>query len=622
MQSLAAGGRSMVVSVKSRNATAPIPYSAVTAGQYDQTFLNGFAQLSALPTPTFFIYQHEADSTSAKAACSQPTDSVCGPEFVAAWKHVYNLAESHGFQNLIFAWTITSYGFNPQTGVRNNYYWPGEAYTDWLGVDAYNGGCEGSWWGSFEQSVESSVSWAKVHAPTKPIIIPELGATEGATATAKADFFNGIPATLAKPGYNNIKAILHWNNQENGCNFKVDSTATSFAAYRQTGLNPTLSARGSDADKMISTTPPVDPSPDPSTSPSPDPSTSPSPDPSTSPSPDPSTSPSPSPDPSTSPSPDPSTSPAPDPSTSPAPDPSTSPTPGPTGTPTPPSAPAPSVRALAGTYTIAPKVSVLHDLRATIRMNMKAGETRVMSGKLRVGKATATTAVTTIVACRTSGATHSLANALARATTKQNVRAGRAVDSFWARLEFTAPANGTYDCALDAIFSSGAGGRITVLTDSSLGDATGPLQANAQTFQTVGRVVQSKVDTALIAKYTVPAAVSVFDVIGDVSVTNCYRAGGTCPTVTTTTSSKVASELVVYQLQSDGTLCHQMTGPLAKAAVDTTTRTLKIYNRLSIQVDPQCTSRDFKAYIRTYRQNGNIFEIQSDTQTNNFIFDS
>jgi hypothetical protein len=65
-----------------------------------------------------------------------------------------------------------------------------------------------------------------------------------------------------------------------------------------------------------------------------------------------------------------------------------------------------------------------------------------------------------------------------------------------------------------------------------------------------------------------------------------------------------------------------MTGPLAKAAVDTTTRTLKIYNRLSIQVDPQCTSRDFKAYIRTYRQNGNIFEIQSDTQTNNFIFDS
>jgi hypothetical protein len=242
-QALVNTGHSLVLSVKARTGTAPVPFTDITAGMWDSQFLAGLTALNNLSTPTYFIFEHEADSTAAKASCTSSTDSVCGPQFVAAWRHIFNLAQSHNLTRLKFAWTVTSYGFNPQTGVRNNYYWPGAAYTDWIGVDAYNGGCNGSWYGSFTETMKLSVNWVAAHAPNMPIMIPELGATEGSTANAKADFFNGIPAALQQPGYTNIRAILYWNDQQPTCDFRVNSSPQSFAAYRSVGLLATMTGR-------------------------------------------------------------------------------------------------------------------------------------------------------------------------------------------------------------------------------------------------------------------------------------------------------------------------------------------------------------------------------------------
>jgi hypothetical protein len=576
IQALAASDHSMVVSVKSRNATGPIPYTAITSGQYDSTFVTGLAQLNALPTPTYFIFQHEADSTAAKAACSQPTDAVCGPEFVAAWKHVYNLAEAHGFQKLMFTWTITNYGFNSQTGVRNDYYWPGASYTDWLGVDAYNGGCEGTWYGSFEESLASSVSWAKTHAPTKPIIIPELGATEGSTASAKANFFNGIPAALTKPGYENVKAIVYWNNAESNCNFKVDSSTASFNAYRTVGQHSLLSAKASDAASMTptGTTEPPAPTPTPSPGDSPPPV----------------------------------------------------PTPSPSGSP-PPAGDLPragqTVAARAGGYTYAAATSQIRDIRATLRMPMKAGEVHYLAGTLKVASASVPTGVAAILACRTQGATHALDNVIFRSTTSQSIRAGSKGDALTARLEFTAPADGVYDCALDTIFNSRTGGRIYVVAGSAISDAYGPLRAAAQAFTPSKVVVSSSANTAVIDSYTVPDDVSSIDAIGDVNVTNCYGGYGNCPDIRTTNSSLMASQLVVNQLNSDGSVCLQSTDAVVQSApIATTTRTIKSYHRRSgIAVSSACSSRDFQAYIRVWYRGGNIFQVENNTLTNSFIFD-
>jgi hypothetical protein len=241
-KSLVDSGHSLVLSVRARTASSYIKYSAITAGNYDSTFVTGLGQLNALATPTYFIFQHEADSTDAKPSCSKPSDSVCGPEFVAAWKHIYNLSKAHGFTNLKFVWTVTSYGFSPQTNVRNKYYWPGAAYTHWVGVDAYNGGCEQTWYGTFSEMVQKSVEWAAANAPDLPMMLPEWGATEGSTTRAKADFFRAVPAALTQPGFERIKAILYWNEGESGCNFAITSSQPSYDAYKELGHHTVMTA--------------------------------------------------------------------------------------------------------------------------------------------------------------------------------------------------------------------------------------------------------------------------------------------------------------------------------------------------------------------------------------------
>jgi hypothetical protein len=241
MTSLSNSGHALVISVRSMLKSGYVKYSTISSGKYDSTFLKGFAALNALKTRPFFIFQHEADSTAAKASCTSSSDSVCGPQFVQAWDHVYNLAKSHGYTRLIFAWTITSYGFNPQTHVRNNYYWPGTGYTDWIGVDAYNGGCNQSWWGSFHDMMNYSVTWIQAHAPAKNIIMPEFGATEGSTSGAKATWFNNIPSALTQTGYTMIKGVSYWNEAPGTkCNFKINTSTSSYNAYKNLGLSAAM----------------------------------------------------------------------------------------------------------------------------------------------------------------------------------------------------------------------------------------------------------------------------------------------------------------------------------------------------------------------------------------------
>jgi hypothetical protein len=244
MTNLSNSGHSLVMSVRAQLASGYLKYSAITAGTYDSTLLKGLAALNALKTRPFFIFQHEPDSTDARKSCSSSTsDSVCGPQFVAAWNHVYKLAKSHGYTRPIFAWTITSYGFNPQTNVRNNYFWVGTANTDWIGVDAYNGGCNQTWYGTFSQMMDLSIKWLKVHAPNKLIIMPEYGVTEGTSPTDKPNWYKAIPSALTQSGYSNIRALVYWNEAPGTkCSFKINTTTASYGSYKSLGLSSVMQA--------------------------------------------------------------------------------------------------------------------------------------------------------------------------------------------------------------------------------------------------------------------------------------------------------------------------------------------------------------------------------------------
>jgi hypothetical protein len=198
-QQLVDTGHSLVVSDRVlTTAGVPVPYTDVTSGMYDDRLTSGLGELNSLATPAYFIFQHEADGKTAKMSCSTTDDATCGAEFIAAWRHVRSLATAAGFGNVHFVWTVSAYDFYAQTGVKNNFYWPGPGDVDWVGIDQYNGGCSSGRYDSFSDMLSPSIAWAQAHAPGVPIMLPEWGATEGATTTAKADFFNAVPAALAQ----------------------------------------------------------------------------------------------------------------------------------------------------------------------------------------------------------------------------------------------------------------------------------------------------------------------------------------------------------------------------------------------------------------------------------------
>ena len=108
-------------------------------------------------------------------------------------------------------------------------------------MDAYNGGCNQSWYGSFHDMMSSSVTWVQAHAPNKNIIMPEYGATEGSTVNAKADWFNAIPSALTQTGYKMIKALVYWNEAAGTkCSFKINTSTSSYNAYKNLGASSAM----------------------------------------------------------------------------------------------------------------------------------------------------------------------------------------------------------------------------------------------------------------------------------------------------------------------------------------------------------------------------------------------
>jgi hypothetical protein len=262
-----------------------------------------------------------------------------------------------------------------------------------------------------------------------------------------------------------------------------------------------------------------------------------------------------------------------------------------------------------GTYSVQPTSTndtpIVRDLGAQIVV--PAGTTKYLSSKLVVSQATVVAETSHLVYCTQAGST----TLVDRLVSGQNVLAGTST-TILTRGMITAPASGDLTCALKAIFidHSGSSGTLSIHVDSStyLEDVFGLLTASAQTYQPV----RTRVDTGYYAAtvtFTAPAGVTSIQAIGDVNVTTCY---GTDPEPlcvggrTAGTYAYVGTQLVVHQLNEDGSVCNTTTnGPLAGVTVTNTVHHFKINTwNTSVPVVTTCTSRNFQASTRVTASSG------------------
>lgn len=256
-----------------------------------------------------------------------------------------------------------------------------------------------------------------------------------------------------------------------------------------------------------------------------------------------------------------------------------------------------------GTYTVQPTSTngtpIFHDLGA--RITVPAGTTKYLSSKLIVSNATVVTETSHLVYCRQAGST----TLVDRLVSGQNVLAGTAT-TILTRGMITAPVSGDLTCSLEAIFidHTATSGTQTIRVESTtyVEDVFGVLTASAQTYQPTRTRVDSGYYAAPVT-FTAPAGVTSIQAIGDVNVTTCY---GTRPETLcvggrlTGNYAYVGTQLVVHQLNQDGSVCATTTnGALAGVTVTNTVHHFKINTwHTAVPVSTACSSRTFSASTR------------------------
>ncbi len=158
------------------------------------------------------------------------------PYFVAAWRRFHDIVEKVGATNVTWAWVPNTIWSDPASNPRR--YYPGSAYVDWVGMDAYNFGTNplqsGSTWMSPAELIGPTLRDLDRIAPGKPVCICETASTE--IGGDKAAWINQLLKGYL-PNHHSIKAVLWFNDNlavEGGrFDWQIESSPSAEKAFRR-----------------------------------------------------------------------------------------------------------------------------------------------------------------------------------------------------------------------------------------------------------------------------------------------------------------------------------------------------------------------------------------------------
>jgi hypothetical protein len=198
----------------------------VNTGRYDRIIRERAAGLKALDGPVLLEWFWEMDGNRNRHIARSPAS------FIAAWRRIHDIFRTEGADNVAFVWCPNAWGF--VTGEAPRWY-PGDEYVDWICANGYNWapGRQGDDWRSFEEIFRSFYDWGVQRG--KPLLVGEYGVQERRPGE-KAQWLEQARATL-KEHFPAIKALTYFDSKRKH-NWKVTTSTSAFAAYRDMGLDP------------------------------------------------------------------------------------------------------------------------------------------------------------------------------------------------------------------------------------------------------------------------------------------------------------------------------------------------------------------------------------------------
>lgn len=158
-------------------------------------------------------------------------------DFVPAWRHIHDIFTQEGADNVLWAWAPNVDYTAEDAQNTFNFYYPGDNYTDYIGMNGYNWGTAFPQWPSSWQSFEDVFKYSydvAVANTDKPVIVSETASTElgGSKAQWITDAFNRIPVRFPEIEY------VTWFSLDKETDWRIDSSAASLEAFRQAVKTP------------------------------------------------------------------------------------------------------------------------------------------------------------------------------------------------------------------------------------------------------------------------------------------------------------------------------------------------------------------------------------------------
>lgn len=157
-------------------------------------------------------------------------------EFVAAWRHIVDLARDAGATNIRWVWSPNV--DNDGLGTPFADVFPGDDYVDWVGLDGFNRGT--SWSSTRWQTMVDIFSASIRHVrelTQKPLMIAETGSSEvgGDKAAWIRTSLARVPTDLPE-----VRAVIWFSKNETslGIDWRVNSSTASLKAFRVLARSP------------------------------------------------------------------------------------------------------------------------------------------------------------------------------------------------------------------------------------------------------------------------------------------------------------------------------------------------------------------------------------------------
>lgn len=173
-------------------------------------------------------------------------------ESAAAWRHVHDIFTSVGATNVNWVWCPSVTTVNATIPLHELY--PGAAYVDWTCMDGYNWGPSGPHgWQSFGQVFSPTYAKIEAIAPSKPMMIGEVGATDqgGSKPAWISDMFSQLAT-----GFQGIRGLLWFDVRYPGLDWSVESSLAAQHAFATGVSGPDYASNDNAALDTPAITPP------------------------------------------------------------------------------------------------------------------------------------------------------------------------------------------------------------------------------------------------------------------------------------------------------------------------------------------------------------------------------